>query len=29
MQLCDPYVKELNKSFNKIINDKLKPLKKY
>ena len=29
MQLCDPYVKELNKSFNKIINDKLKSLKKY
>lgn len=29
MQLCDPYVKELNKSFNKIINDKLKALKKY
>jgi hypothetical protein len=26
MQLCDPYVKELNKSFNKIINDKLNPL---
>ena len=25
----DKYVKELNKSFNKIINDKLKPLKKY
>jgi len=28
MQLCDPYVKELNKSFNKIINDKLNPLLK-
>ena len=28
MQLCDPYVKELNKSFNKIINEKLKVLNK-
>lgn len=26
MQLCDPYVKEINKSFNKIINDNLKSL---
>jgi thiol-disulfide isomerase/thioredoxin len=29
MQLCDPYVKELNKSFNKIISEKFKSLKKY
>jgi thiol-disulfide isomerase/thioredoxin len=29
MQLCDPYVKELNKSFNKIINEKLKHFNKY
>ena len=28
MQLYDPYVKELSKSFNKIINDKLKILNK-
>ena len=28
MQLCDPYVKELNKSFNKIINEKLKGFNK-
>ena len=28
MQLSDPYVKELNKSFNKIINDKIKILNK-
>lgn len=28
MQLCDPYVKELNKSFNKIINDNIKMLNK-
>lgn len=28
MQLCNPYVKELNKSFNKIINEKLKLLNK-
>jgi hypothetical protein len=26
MQLCDPYVNELNKSFNKIINEKLKAI---
>ena len=29
MQLCDPYVNELNKSFNKIINEKLKAINKH
>ena len=29
MQLCNPYIKELNISFNKIINEKLKSLKKF